>query len=110
MEKYEFTTSKQVLSKKIAEKLAYSLKSTKPGTSFSYVRWRPESDEFKTHNIFTTVNSEGEIQTWHLLSGKCLNTMKHESTTTLDRHLNCVDYNSDGTKLVVCGSEPVVWL
>ena len=27
-----------------AKKLAYTLKSTKPGVPFSYVRWRPDSD------------------------------------------------------------------
>jgi hypothetical protein len=34
--------------------------------------------------------------------------MKDDSKNTLDKQLYCVDYNSDGTKLVVCGSEPVV--
>ena len=34
--------------------------------------------------------------------------MKDDSKNTLDKQLYCVDYNSDGTKLVVCGSEPVI--
>jgi COMPASS component SWD3 len=80
------------------------MKSTKPGVPFSYIRWRPESEAYKTHNIFTTVNSDGEIQTWHLLSGKCLSTMKDESKNYPDKQLYCVDYNSDGSKLAVCGS------
>jgi COMPASS component SWD3 len=86
------------------------MKSTKPGVPFSYVTWRPDSNSFNTHNIFTTVNSDGEIQTWHLLSGKCLNTMKDDSKNTIDKQLNCVDYNNDGTKLAVCGSEKTVVL
>lgn len=82
--------------------------STKPGVPFSYVRWRPENSNFKTKNIFTTVNADGEIQTWHLTSGKCLSTIKDDSKNTIDKQLYCVDYNSDGSKIAVCGSEPIV--
>ena len=84
------------------------MKSTKSGVPFSCVRWRPENANFKTTNIFTTVNADGEIQTWHLTSGKCLSTMKDDSKTSTDKQLYCVDYSSDGSKIAVCGSEPIV--
>jgi hypothetical protein len=36
--------------------------------------------------------------------------MKDDSKTSIDKQLNCVDYNNDGTKLAVCGSEKIVIL
>ena len=74
---------------------------------FSYIAWRPENENFKTRNILTTANADGEIQNWHLNSGKCLSTMKDDSPV-IDKQLYCLDFNRDGTKLVACGSEPVV--
>jgi WD40 repeat protein len=72
-------------------------------TPFSYIAWRPENENFKTRNILTTVNAEGEIQNWHMNSGKLLSTMKDDSQV-LDKQLYGLDFNPDGTKLVVCGS------
>ena len=83
------------------------MKSYKGNVPFTSLRWRPENAIFKTKNIFTTVNSEGEIQTWHLTSGKCLSTMKDDNKN-IDKQLSCLDYRSDGTKIAVCGSEPIV--
>ena len=70
---------------------------------FSYIAWRPENENFKTRNILTTANADGEIQNWHLNSGKCLSTMKDDSPV-IDKQLYCPDFNYDGTKLVACGS------
>lgn len=84
------------------------MKSTKSNVPFTSLRWRPENAIFKTRNIFTTVNADGEIQTWHLTSGKCLSTMKDDNKNVIDKQLFCVDYKSDGTKIAVCGSEPIV--
>ena len=72
-------------------------------TPFSYILWRPENSNFKTRNILTTANADGEIQNWHLNSGKLLSTIKDESGA-IDKQLYCLDYNSDGTKLVAAGS------
>lgn len=55
----------------------------------------------------TTANADGEIQNWHLNSGKCLSTIKEESDA-IDKELYGLDYNPDGTKLVACGSQTVV--
>lgn len=30
--------------------------------------------------------------------------MKDDTKNTIDKQLYCVDYNSDGTKIAVCGS------
>ena len=34
--------------------------------------------------------------------------MKDDSKNTVDKQLSCLDYRSDGTKIAVCGSEPIV--
>lgn len=65
---------------------------------FSYISWRPENENFKTRNILTTTNTAGQIQNWHLNSGKCL------STIETGRELYCLNYNKDGTHLVVTDS------
>lgn len=69
--------------------------------------WRPENNNFKTRNILTTANAEGEIQNWNLTSGKLLSTLRDDSPCT-DKQLYCLDYNNDGTKLLAAGSEPIV--
>ena len=47
----------------------------------------------------TTANTAGEIQNWHLNSGKCL------STINVGSELYSLNYNRDGTKLVVAGTD-----
>lgn len=86
--------------------LSYTL-SNSTKTPFTYIMWRPENNNFKTRNILTTANSEGEIQNWNLTSGKCLSTLKDDSPTK-DKQLFGLDYTSDGTKLMVAGSEPII--
>lgn len=86
--------------------MSYVIYSQRPEVPFTYVKWRPSAPQFKTRNIFVTTNVEGEVQHYHLLSGKCLGTMKDESS--FDPQLYCTDYNMDASKLAVCGSEPVV--
>lgn len=86
-------------------KLSYLINSTKPGTPFSYIKWRPTAPQFKTRNIFVTTNTIGEVQHWHLTSQKCLGTMKDEGQ---EPQLYCIDYNPDATKLAVCGSDPII--
>jgi hypothetical protein len=61
-----------------------------------------------THNVYATVNSEGDIQQWHMTSGKCLSLI--ETPKTLDPQLYCLDYNQDASNFAVCGSEPCVSL
>lgn len=74
-------------------------------TPYSYVRWRPNGNTFKTKGVFVSVSSEGEIQHHHLASNKLLSTIKINS---LDPQLFCIDYNVDATKFGVCGGEPII--
>ena len=49
--------------------LAYSI-ANKNKVPFSCVRWRQYNDNNKTNNVLLTCNSEGEIQHWHMTTGK----------------------------------------
>jgi hypothetical protein len=60
--------------------------------------------------MFTTMNPDDETQTWHLLSSKCLNTMKDDSKATFDKKLNYIEYNNDGTKLAIYYNDKVLRL
>ena len=53
------------------------------------------------------MNAEGDIQHWHLNSGKLINTIRENDG--LDPQLLCIDYNLDGSKFVVSGSDPTVF-
>jgi WD40 repeat protein len=52
-----------------------------------------------------TANTEGEVQHFHLTSGKCLGTIKDPA---FDPQLYCIDYNQDATKLAVSGSDSII--
>ncbi|CAD8143240.1 unnamed protein product [Paramecium octaurelia] len=83
--------------------LSYLINSLVPNVPFSYVKWRPQAQQFKTRNIFVTGNTKGEVQHWHMTSGKCLGTMKEDNSD-----IYCIDYNQDATKLAVCGLNPII--
>jgi len=88
-------------------KLSYTIASTNTAQKqpFSCVRWRPKTPHAMTKNVLVTTNADGEIQHWHMTSGKCLNTIKEPSA---DPQLYCINYNHDVTKFVAVGSEPTI--
>ncbi|EGR27317.1 WD repeat protein [Ichthyophthirius multifiliis] len=86
-------------------KLSYTFFSSRPNIPFSYVRWRPQGQSQKTRNVFVSLSSEGEIQHFHLASGKLLSLKKVDS---FDPQLYCMDYNINATNFAVCGSEPII--
>jgi len=53
-------------------KLSYVLNSTNKEQKhpFTCVRWRPKSGNLLTKNVLVTTNADGEIQHWHMTSGK----------------------------------------
>ena len=42
------------------------------------MKWRPNSGQFKIKRVFVTLNADGEIQHWHLASGKLLSTIRED--------------------------------
>lgn len=94
----------------------------KKGVSFSCVKWRPKNAARKTKNVLVTTNADGEIQFWHMNSGKfigfffrlcylppylgkLLSTIKEEGR---EPTLNSLDYNADGLKFAVVGNAACV--
>lgn len=63
----------------------------------------------KTKNVFVTTNADGLIQHWHLNSGKCLDTIQVDVNND-NRQLNCLDFNHDASKFIVCGGDPALRL
>lgn len=69
------------------------------------LRWRPHAAQSKTKNVLISVNAEsdGQIQHWHIKSGKCL----HEITEP-GNSIFCVDYFSDGSSFATAGRDRLV--
>ena len=73
---------------------------------FTCVRWRQTNDCFRTSYVVVTTNSDGDIQHWHMTTGKCMSTLK--DTAPGDPQLNNLDFNIDCSKFAVVGANPVV--
>jgi COMPASS component SWD3 len=73
---------------------------------FTCVRWRQTNDCFRTSYVIVTTNSDGDIQHWHMTTGKCMSTIK--DTAPGDPQLNNLDFNMDCSKFAVVGANPVV--
>jgi COMPASS component SWD3 len=76
---------------------------------FTMVKWRPDNQLFKTHYVLGTVNSVGQIQHWHMATGKCISCIE-ENLDPEKNELNAFDYSNDGRKIAVCGVLPTVEL
>lgn len=69
------------------------------------LRWRPHAAQSKTKNVLISVNCEtnGEIQHWHIKSGKCLHTITEPGNSIF-----CIDYFSDGSAFATAGRDRLV--
>mmetsp|Transcript_15598 Transcript_15598/g.38625 ORF Transcript_15598/g.38625 Transcript_15598/m.38625 type:complete len:362 (+) Transcript_15598:91-1176(+) len=66
------------------------------------VRWRPSGSESRTKNVLISVNAEndGEVQHWHIKSGKCLHTIEEK-----DNQIFCLDYYHNGSLFATAGRD-----
>lgn len=64
------------------------------------IRFRPEGSRAKTKNVLLSVDADGNVQHWHLTSGKCLSTI-----TDKENPLLCVDYRPDGEVFAAAGKD-----
>ncbi|CAD7956116.1 unnamed protein product [Amoebophrya sp. A120] len=66
------------------------------------VRWRPSGSESRTKNVLISVNAEndGEVQHWHIKSGKCLHTIEEK-----DNQIFCLDYYHTGALFATAGRD-----
>uniref|UniRef100_A0A0G4HNX9 Anaphase-promoting complex subunit 4-like WD40 domain-containing protein n=1 Tax=Chromera velia CCMP2878 TaxID=1169474 RepID=A0A0G4HNX9_9ALVE len=62
------------------------------------LRWRPLANAGKTRNVLVSVNSDGQVQHWHMNSGKLLSEIGEKGN-----QLFCVDYTNDGSLFAVAG-------
>ena len=85
--------------------LAYQIQG-KNKVPFSCVRWRQINDFNRTSNVLLTCNSEGEIQHWHMTTGKLMSTVKAPEPG--DPQLFNLDYNYDSSKFAVVGANGAV--
>ncbi|CAM9250842.1 unnamed protein product [Pylaiella littoralis] len=84
-------------------RLAYNLQSASsqslPTTS---LRFRPAIAQSKTRNVLVSCNAAGEINHWHITSGKCLSTIKE------DDQFYALDYRKDGSVFAATGKNHTV--
>eukprot|EP00916_Digyalum_oweni_P018905 GHVL01031539.1.p1 GENE.GHVL01031539.1~~GHVL01031539.1.p1 ORF type:complete len:342 (-),score=41.73 GHVL01031539.1:1480-2505(-) len=87
-------------------KTAYQLKARVDQGPTTQVRWRPDTNASSvTKNVIVSVYATGEIQHWHINSGKLLHETKQE-----DNQIFCFDFFKDGSKFVTAGKDRKIYL
>lgn len=88
------------------KKLKYQIFNSKKMSPFTCLKWR-NGKGFNTTNVIGTVNSMGQIEHWHVPSGKLLSSFI-DSDPGLDPQLCSLDYTLGSEKFAVAGAEPIV--
>lgn len=86
-------------------KLAYTLNN--PSNTIlpvTAIRFRPNSDFSKTKNVLIASNAMGQVQHWHVSSGKCLHTIK----STNENQIFTLDYLKDASMFATAGKDHAV--
>jgi COMPASS component SWD3 len=52
------------------KKRKYTIRNPKGKVPFTMVKWREHNESFLTNNVIGSVNSDGQIQHWHVATGK----------------------------------------
>mmetsp|Transcript_25713 Transcript_25713/g.33230 ORF Transcript_25713/g.33230 Transcript_25713/m.33230 type:complete len:402 (+) Transcript_25713:112-1317(+) len=85
-------------------RLAYNLQTgSQQALPVTCLRFRPISSEAKTRNVLVSTDAGGNIQHWHMTSGKCLNTITEE-----DQQFYSIHYRSDGLQFAAVGKDTSV--
>lgn len=79
-------------------------------TTFTCVRWRETSSELGLglKNVICSTNTHGEIQQWHIPTGRILNTANIKVGPGEDPQLSNLAYSHNFTRIAVCGAEPQI--
>ena len=74
------------------------------------VRFRPvpEGAQARTKNVFIAANTSGQIQHWHMSSGKCLHSM--DLGPDNDDQIYALDYDQNGHNFLSAGKNRVIRL
>ncbi|KAJ1637788.1 WD40-repeat-containing domain protein [Pavlovales sp. CCMP2436] len=87
----------------LAGRLAYTLDTSESQLPSTAMRFRPSSALATTKNVLLTANADGQVQHWHVTSGKCLHTI-HEP----DNQVFAIDYKEDGSQFATAGRDYTV--
>jgi COMPASS component SWD3 len=88
-------------------KPVYNLIGKDPKIPFSCVRWRPTYEFVKSRYVLVTLNSDGDIQHWHMPTGKLLRSVSIKKKGH-DPSLNNMDLVKDTNHLAVVGADSSV--
>lgn len=71
------------------------------------IKFRPVPDgaHARTRNVFIASNTNGQIQHWHMSSGKCLHSLFCEND-----QIYALDYDNEGTKFLAAGMNKTIRL
>eukprot|EP00824_Muranothrix_gubernata_P008875 TRINITY_DN21442_c0_g1_i1.p1 TRINITY_DN21442_c0_g1~~TRINITY_DN21442_c0_g1_i1.p1 ORF type:complete len:348 (-),score=56.91 TRINITY_DN21442_c0_g1_i1:85-1128(-) len=67
------------------------------------LRFRPTASTSKTKNMLLSGNASGQLQHWHVTSGKCLHTTFEEGN-----QVYAIDYTADGATFMSAGKDKMV--
>lgn len=67
------------------------------------IRFRPVTPTTRTKNVFLASNATGDVQHWHMTSGKCLHTAQDEGN-----QVYAMDYDNEGNRYVTAGKDTAV--
>ena len=84
---------------------AYCIRKEKR-SPYTMIKWRGKSDYSQLNNVVGTVNSDGQIQQFHVPTGKCLSTIQENFGE--DSQINAFDYSYNFKKQAVCGVHPAI--
>mmetsp|Transcript_24425 Transcript_24425/g.33824 ORF Transcript_24425/g.33824 Transcript_24425/m.33824 type:complete len:396 (+) Transcript_24425:34-1221(+) len=85
-------------------RLAYNLQTgSQQSLPITSLNFRPISNEAKTKNVLVSTDAGGNIQHWHMTSGKCLSTIAVE-----DQQFYSLSYRADGLQFAAVGKDTVV--
>jgi WD40 repeat protein len=85
-------------------RMAYNLqKGSSVALPSTAVKFRPDVLTVKTKNVLISADALGNVEHWHMTSGKCLHTFKEENNQVF-----AVDFRGDATQFATAGKDTCV--
>ncbi|GMH82792.1 hypothetical protein TrST_g4742 [Triparma strigata] len=67
------------------------------------VKFRPDVESVKTKNVLVSADALGNVEHWHMTSGKCLHSFKEE-----DNQIFALDFRPDATQFATAGKDTAI--
>ena len=84
--------------------MAYNLqKGSSVALPSTAVKFRPDVDGVQTKNVLVAADALGNVEHWHMTSGKCLHTLKEENNQVF-----ALDFRADATQFATGGKDTCV--